>query len=116
MVPKTNFRSLLVIHGAVTLALSLLTLSVFKGIDHTSFLIGQGFVWVSLISIGVMIYFYFLKKNIALTVGIIVLKWPILVYLVYQLTERMSLNFVTFALGFLPIFLSSVIWSVTQKE
>lgn len=115
--PKgSNYRQLLLIHGAITLVASGITLSVLNEKDSSSFLLGQLFVWISLISIGVSITLFFLKKNIALIVGIIVLKWPILMYVVYILTERVKPNMVWLSLGTVPILVSALIWSVLQKD
>ena len=104
------------IHVVITVVCSTLMLGAIGGSRAINFLIGQFYVWVSLWSISLSVYFFFLKKNIALLVGVIVFKWPILIYMVYILTKSVSAKPVFLALGFIPIAVSSLIWAVLQKE
>lgn len=104
------------IHLIITVLCTVLMLCVLSGGSQRNFITGQAYVWISLISVSLSVYLFFLKKNIALIVGVIVFKWPILIYVVYRLTESTNLEPVGLALGFTPVLLSAFIWSVMQKD
>ncbi len=112
----SNFGPFLAIHGLVTLLATTLMLSVFELNSALNFAIGELFIWLSLLSVSLSVYLFFLKKNIALIVGAIVFKWPILIYVVYRLTEMVNSAPVFLALGFVPVVLSSIFWAAIQKE
>lgn len=112
---KSKFLLFLLIHGGVTLSASVITQGVFSELGQRSFLLGQLFVWISVISISLPLSLFFFKKNIALIVGISVLKWPILIFGVYRLTGIVKPNMAHLSLGFMPIFLSAILWSFLQK-
>ena len=113
---SNNSVQFFVIHTVITVACSAAMLRVTSQLNALNFIIGQFYVWVSLTSISLAVYLFFLKKNIALLVGVIVFKWPILIYVVFKLAESVSVSPVYLALGFLPVLLSALIWSVFQKE
>ncbi len=113
---QTNFSTFLGVHGLVTVIATGLMLSVFERERALNFATGELIVWLSLLSLSLSVYLFFLKKNIALIVGVIVFKWPILIYVVYRLTEMVNSPPVFLALGFFPVVLSSLIWAVFQKE
>lgn len=104
------------IHLTITVICTTLTLRFFSSQESVNFVAGELYVWMSLISLSLSVYLFFLKKNIALIVGVIVFKWPILIYVVYRLTESVSLSPVALSLGFFPVLISSIIWSVLQKD
>ncbi len=102
--------------GICSFFATVLILCVSTPIDKTSFVISQILVWISLVSIGIAVYLFFLKKNIALLIGVIVFKWPILILLVYKMTTIYRISSVSFSLGLLPLILGSFVWSFTHKE
>lgn len=117
LMPKeSNFGLFLAIHGVVTVVATFLMLSVFGLNSALNFAIGELFIWMSIISLSLSALLFFLKKNIALIVGVIVFKWPILIYVVFRLTEMVNSAPVFLALGFVPVVLSSLIWASMQKE
>ena len=81
-----------------------------------TFVASQLVVFFLFCLIGLSVYLLFLKKNIALFTCIIVFKWPILIYGTYQLTKHIDLSPVFFALGLLPVILSSLVWAINKKE
>ena len=111
-----QFRYFLLIHGVLTGLTVFLALCATSRGWGSSFTLGQLFVWISLLSISLPVYLFFLKKNIALLVGFIVFKWPILVYMVFRLTQSVELDSVAFSIGFIPVFISALVWSILQKE
>jgi hypothetical protein len=111
-----GFGGLLLIHAALTALIVGITFSVTNELFFKSFLFGQALVWISLITISLPMTLFFFKKDIALIVGIIVLKWPILIYFVYLLTRMIEHDLAQVVIGFMPIFVSSLLWSVFQKD
>lgn len=113
---ESNIGLFLIVHGVVTVVLTLLMLGVFDLNSALNFAIGELFIWLSILSISLSALLFFLKKNIALIVGVIVFKWPILIFVVFRLTEMVDSAPVFLALGFVPVVLSSLIWASMQKE
>lgn len=104
------------IHLVITAIASLIIHGVTAEQEWESFLCGQLFVWLSLLSLSLSLFLIFSKKNIALFMGVIVLKWPILVYFVYSLTQRVNLSGAWFALGLFPIVVSGIVWAGVKKQ
>lgn len=71
---------------------------------------------VSLLTLYFSVYLFFLKKNIALLISVIVFKWPILVYVVYKMTKQIEIAPIFLSLGFVPVLISALVWSFLQKE
>lgn len=115
-VKTDEILSFLRLHLVVSVIFSTLTLCFTDKSWALNFAIGQLYLWISLISLSLSVYLFFLKKNIALIVGVIVFKWPILIYVVYRLTQSVDFQPIALSLGFLPVVLSSLVWSVLQKE
>lgn len=113
---KSEARLFFVIHGVITLIFSLIMCGVIETEDWLSLVYGQLFVWLSLLSLSLSLFLIFSKKNIALFMGVIVLKWPILIYIVYVLARRVHLSGGHFALGFSPLLFSGIIWAVIKKQ
>ena len=87
--------------------------------DYRSFLsftISVASVWVSVVSLSLTVWLFFLKKNIALLISVIVFKWPILGVVFYKMAKWIDLEALPFSLGILPIILSSLIWAFLQNE
>jgi hypothetical protein len=116
IVKNKNLRSFFLIHLIVTIICSAFALRVFPQSRLQNFIFGQILVWVSLISITFSVYLFFLKKNIALLVSVIVFKWPILIYVIYKMTEKIESEPLFLAFGFLPVLGTSLVWSFLQKE
>ena len=108
--------NIVLIHVFVTVAVSYAASRLFGPGDLANFLVGQAYAWLSLLSLSFSVYLFFLKKNIALLVAVIVFKWPILIYVVYKVTETVKLEPVFMALGFFPLVLSFLLWALLQKE
>lgn len=81
-----------------------------------SFVMIQVLLGISIGSLILSVYLFFLKKNVALLISVIVLKWPILVYVVYKMTEKREVSSIGIALGFLPLLMSALLWSFLQKN
>lgn len=111
-----QIRIFSLIYFTVGLVSSLITRSIISENQWNSFVVGQVCVGISLISIMFSVQLFFLKKNIALLVAVIVFKWPILMYIVYKMTEMINFKPEWVAIGFLPILASSLIWSFLQKQ
>lgn len=108
--------NIVVIHSLVTIVASFAASRLFVSGELANFLIGQAYAWLSLLSLSFSVYLFFLKKNIALLVAVIVFKWPILIYVVYRVTQTVKLEPVFMALGFFPLVLSFLLWAFMQKE
>lgn len=113
---RTKFAGFLAIHSVITVICTAAAHSVFGREPFLSFVLGELFLWISLLSISLSVYLIFLKKNIALSVGVIVFKWPILIYVVYKLTNELNIQPGYLSIGFIPIFVSSLVWSALQKD
>lgn len=100
----------------VAICLSLLLLPVMEREVWLSFQWGQVFMLFSLISVALSVHIFFLKKNIALFTGLIVFKWPILIYMAFRLTQLTELRPWSFVMGFSPILLTAFIWSYRQRD
>ena len=59
-----------------------MALCVFELSIALSFVVAAGVMTFSFLSIGAVLYWMFLKKSIALLIGVIVFKWPLLIYVV----------------------------------
>ena len=112
----SNCRSLLVIQGLLSGVTAVLMLLVMSSNQWWSFMLAQLFIGMSLLTLTFSVYVFFLKKNIALLIGLIVFKWPILIYMAYRLTRAIELDSLAFSVGFIPLFLSGLIWSYFQSE
>ena len=78
---------------------------------------GAALVSFSFVSIGAALYWVFFKKSIALLVGVIVFKWPILIYALIWFTRHYTLDFSAFAIGSMVWLPAGLIWHfVTNKE
>ncbi len=113
---QSNITLFFAIQGLVTLLLLVATYSVISQNQFLSLAMAQVLVWFSLLSFAIFAYLFFLKKNVALLVGVIVFKWPILIWLVYKMTGLISISPVFFALGFMSPIIGAIIWSFLQKE
>ena len=115
---KTTSRlgNIVTIHILVTILSTYAATQLIDASKLANFLVGQGYAWISLLSLSFSVYLFFLKKNIALLIGVIVFKWPILIYVVYKVTETVKLEPVFLALGFLPLVFSFLVWALLQKE
>lgn len=111
-----GLKELLVIHLVITVICTIAALRLFPENQSANFILGQSYAWVSLLSLSFSVYLFFLKKNIALLVSVIVFKWPILVYVVYKMTEKVELSPGFLSTGFMPVIVSALIWSFMQKE
>ncbi len=103
-------------HIIITLLFSGLSFYFLPSLAFQNFMLGQLYSWISLGSLGLSLYLFFLKKSIALLIALIVLKWPILIYVVYKLTQTVTLEPLWLTIGFLPIFLSALLWSRLLKD
>lgn len=112
----SNCRSLLVIHGIFSGTTAVLMPLVMNFNQWQSFMLSQAFIWVSLLTLTFSVYVFFLKKNIALLTGLIVFKWPILIYMAYRLTESIEVHSLSFSVGLIPLFVSGLTWSYFQSE
>lgn len=113
---RSNTALFFLIQGFISLFSLAATYSVISQREFLSFAMAHFLVWFSLLSFSVSAYLFFLKKNIALLVGVIVFKWPILIWLVYKMTGLIDISPVFFALGFTPPIIGAIIWSFLQKE
>ena len=113
---KLKIVSFLAIHLAVSVVCGVALHSAIGMEMWINFMLGQLFLWVSLSTLSASVYLFFLKKNIALLVGVIVFKWPILMYLVFKMTKNFEFNPQWLALGFMPVLISALVWSKTQKD
>lgn len=109
-------NSFFVLIGLTSMTTGLLTYSITNYEFFIGFLISQLLVGASLLSIALSVYLFFLKKNVALLIGVIVFKWPILIWLVYEMTTKYKLTPISFVLGFLPLLIGAFVWSFFQKE
>lgn len=96
-------------HLGISLFMALLVYFSFGVQTAINFNLGQLVLWLSLGSLGVSLYLFFFKKSIALLIALIVLKWPILILIVYKLTHIVAIDPLSFSLGFTPVFLSALI-------
>lgn len=112
----SHCRSLLIIHGILSILTATLMLLVVSPNQWWSFMFCQLFIWMSLLTLTFSVYVFFLKKNIALLIGLIVFKWPILIYMAYRLIRAIELDSLAFSVGFIPLFMSGLIWSYFQSE
>lgn len=111
-----NIKLFLGIHLLTTIASSGLMYCAASQSWFHNFLISQVFIWLSLSSLSFSVWLFFLKKNIALLIGVIVFKWPILGIVLYKTVTLIELETVPFSLGFFSVLLSSIIWAFLQKE
>ena len=112
---KAKIGLFLLIHGVLSLVLGVVARSATAPDWSWSFLWGQAFCLLSLVSLSLSVYFILLKKNIALLVAVIVFKWPILMVILYWLSQSSRFIEAAFSFGFLPVFFSALIWSAVKK-
>lgn len=110
-----EIRGFYLYFSVVTLLTTFIARSILSEHGWYSYAISIGLVTVVLISLTLSVYLFFLKKNIALLMAVIVFKWPILAYLVYSLTGSKGVNSLGFALGILPLIVGALIWAVRYK-
>lgn len=113
---KNKIWKFLGLHGLVSCFTSILTLSTIGSGAWQNFMLGQFYLWFSLLTLSLTIHMFFLKKNVALLVGVIVFKWPILMYMVYKMTSTVSLQPIWLATGLMTILVSALLWSFLQTE
>ncbi len=87
----------------------------FSPVERNSFYFGQLIFCLSFLSLIISVRFFFFKKNIALLLILIVLKWPVLIYIVYQVTKLVKPNPIYLSGGIFPLVLSAFIWSLTTR-
>ena len=116
--PKSNhpYKQFFLIHLVITVTLTLAAQRLCSENNFQSFCLGQFYVWLTFISISFSVRLFFLKKNIALLIAIIVFKWPILIYVVYLAARLVNPSSLFLAAGFVPILISSLVWALMQKE
>ncbi len=112
---KTEYQLFFIYHTVITVVLSIFAYLLLEDLSFKNFMLGQIMSWLSLASLAFSIYLFFLKKSIALLIALIVLKWPILIYVLLKLTRMVVLEPVWLSIGFLPIFLSALVWSTFHK-
>ena len=82
-----------------------------------SFALGAALVTFSFASLGATLYWAFFKKSIALLVGVIVLKWPILIYAMIWFMEQIQVYLPAAALGSMVWLPAGIIWHfIANKE
>ena len=86
-----------------------------KPVEMNNFYIGQLIFGLSFLGVVFSVYFFFLKKSIALFLVLIVLKWPVLIYIVYQMTRLTESRPFYLSAGVFPLFLSVFLWSFAKK-
>ena len=114
-IPIDSFKSFFLWQLATAILVSCLALLIGKGPIAWSFVVGVALMTFSLMSLGMAVYLGFYKKNIALLIGVIVFKLPILIYVVYKLVESFSLSFLHLAAGYGVWVLPSILWLGFQK-
>lgn len=77
---------------------------------------GELLISISLLSVGLGIYLGIFKKNIALLVGVIVFKWPILIYVVFKLVGNNQAYLGFFAAGFSIWVVSALVWAFSNPK
>ena len=77
---------------------------------------GVMLITLSLTSVGIGIYLGIFKKNIALLVGVIVFKWPILIYVVFKLVGNNQASLGYFAAGFSIWIISALVWAFSNPK
>ena len=105
-----------IIHIVMTILGAAAALCVLDKEALWSFLAGELLMSFSLTSIGFALYLGFFKKNIALLVGVIVFKWPILIYVVFKLIGNDQASLGYFAAGFSTWIFSALIWSIFNQK
>lgn len=114
-IKTSSLGSFSLLHLGVSLVANLLALCAMDSQMFQSFVRMQVIFWISLLSIILSSELYFLKKNVALLISVIVLKWPILVYVVYKMMDRLEVAS-GIVLGIVPLLLSILLWSILQKR
>lgn len=110
-------RIFLLIQASTSLFLSLLALCVLGWAAALSFAVGAALVAFSFLSIGLTLYWVFHKKSIALLVGVIVFKWPILIYAMIWFMNRYTVDFAAFAAGSMVWLPAGLVWHfIANKE
>lgn len=118
MLKKRNkeFTEFLLIYLAITTICTIAAAHFLSKTHRQSFWLGEACMGVSLLTLYFSVYLFFLKKNIALLISVIVFKWPILVYVVYKMTKQIEIAPIFLSLGFVPVLISALVWSFLQKE
>ena len=111
-----TLKLFIIIHILVTLLGTIVALCVLNEGASKMFLIGELLMGFSLLSVGIAVYLGFYKKNIALLVGVIVFKWPILIYVVFKLVGENQAYFGYLAAGFSTWIFSAIIWSFFNQK
>ena len=105
-----------IIHIVISVLAGVIALCVFDGEAFRNFIIGELLMSFSLLSMGFALYLGFFKKNIALLVGVIVFKWPILIYVVFKLIGNNQAYLGYLAAGFSIWIFSALIWSIFNQR
>ena len=114
---KKRSRSFFVIYFIITGICCAASELFFDPEERSHFYFGLFLFCLSFLSLLVSVHFFFLKKNIALLLVLIVLKWPVLIYIIYQMTKLIKPNPVYLSAGVFPLVLSAFLWSlITRRE
>lgn len=105
-----------IIHIVMAVLWAVISLCVLDGLALYNFIAGELLMSFSLTSIGFALYLGFFKKNIALLVGVIVFKWPILIYVVFKLIGNNQASLGYFAAGFSTWIFSALVWSIFNQK
>ena len=108
---RTFFLIHLVVTGVCCIAATPL-----GSMEKTSFYLGQLYFWLSLLALSISVQFFLLKKNIALFIVAIVLKWPVLIYIIYQTTNIVKIHPFYLSAGIFPLIMSALFWSLMVKK
>ena len=112
----SKIKGFLVAHGLVFVVASLMGFFMLSRAGFVSLMYGQLVMVLSLSSISVAVYLGAIRKNIVLLVSVIVLKWPILLYVLFKMFEKKQEQVEFFVLGMSLVFVSSGFWYLTNKQ
>ena len=105
----------LAIHFVVFTVCTALAFLLLEAQEAKAFLLGEGLLMVSLLSLALAIYFGMIVKKILLAVGVIVFKWPLLIYIVLQSVNAGPMPFIYVSGGLSTWLLTAVILAVIEK-
>lgn len=83
--------------------------------EAQAFFLGNMLLLLSLLSLYLAVYWGMVRKKTGLAVGVIVFKWPLLIYIVLQSVKTGNVPFVYLACGFSTWLLTALLWAVCEK-
>lgn len=111
---RTARRFLLIHLGVISLS-SILAFILLDALKAEAFFLGGMLLSVSLLSLYLAVYWGVVLKKIILAVGVIVFKWPLLIYIVLQSVKAGNVPFIYLACGLSTWLLTALIWAVCEK-